>query len=89
MSPPLGCPSFQLKRSPFTPATVAVVLARFCIDVTFSRPTIASLDSSGISEYRPPGFGALMTCNTSGPCGVNCTCRVYVTPGISRLRSID
>ena len=47
---PLGRPSFQLKRSPLTPAMVAVDVSRFCIAVTFSRPAIDSFESTGWSE---------------------------------------
>ncbi len=46
---PLGWPSFQLKRSPLTPATVAVELSRFCIDVTVSLPRIVFFASVGLT----------------------------------------
>ncbi len=47
---PLGCPSFQLKRSPFTPATVVVDEIAFCIAVTRWRPRIVPFASTGLSE---------------------------------------
>ena len=65
----------RLKRSPLTPTAVAVALTPFCISVTFSRPTIASFEDGRRATYRPPGFGALTTFRTTGPRGVNCTCR--------------
>ena len=64
----------ELKRSPLTPATVASPETRVCIDVTRSRPRIALFDSTGFSAYRPVGFGAEITCITTGPCAVNSTC---------------
>ena len=50
MSTPVGCPLVQLKRSPFTPVTVAAAVRRRCIEVTVSRPEIASFESTGFSE---------------------------------------
>jgi len=75
MRPPVGCPSVKLKRSPFTPATVASPETRFCIEVTRSRPMIVLFDSTGFSPYKPTGFGAEMTWITTGPCAVNSTWR--------------
>ena len=49
ISIPLGRPSSQVKRSPLTPATFALDMARFCIDVTVSRPRSESFESSGRS----------------------------------------
>jgi hypothetical protein len=64
MSPLLGIPSAQVKRSPLTPATVELASARRCMAVTRSRPIAAPFESTGFSPYRPPaGFGAVRTCN--------------------------
>src|SRR6266511_2307627 len=82
-STPLGWPSPKLKRSPFTPATVAVPLRRLCMSVTFSRKMSDSFESTGCSEYSPPGLGEVITFRTTGPWGVNWTRFVYVTSGIS------
>jgi len=49
ISTPDGWPSRKLKRSPFTPATVAPPDARFSIEVTVSRPTIRSFERTGLS----------------------------------------
>jgi hypothetical protein len=49
ISIPLGWPSLKLKRSPFTPATVAEPEADCCMDVTRSVPTIVPFESSGFS----------------------------------------
>ena len=79
---PLGRP-FETKRSPLTPATVAIADTRCWIAVTRSRPRIASLESTGLSAQRPPGRGIVSTWMTEGPWNVNCTCFSYVTPGMS------
>jgi hypothetical protein len=47
---PVGCPSFQLKKSPLTPATVAESETSFSIDVTRSRPRIEPFERIGRSE---------------------------------------
>ena len=71
ISIPLGRPSSNVKRSPLTPATFALDMARFCIDVTVSRPRSVSFESSGRSAYSPPGRGARRMWTTTGPLGVN------------------
>ena len=72
ISPLEGMPSAQVKRSPFTPATVALASARRCIEVTRSRPVAAPFESTGLSPYRPPaGFGAVRMCIVCGPNRVN------------------
>ena len=54
---PLGRP-VETKRSPLTPATVAIGDTRCWIAVTRSRPTIASLESAGLSaETARPRHG--------------------------------
>ena len=84
ISPLEGMPSAQVKRSPFTPATVALASARRCIEVTRSRPVAAPFESTGLSPYRPPaGFGAVRMCIVCGPNRVNWSRFSYVTPGIS------
>ena len=50
INPPVGGPSAKLKRSPFTPATVAFVESRRSIEVTRSRPTMALFDRIGFSS---------------------------------------
>ncbi len=49
MNMPLGRPSFQVKRSALTPPSVATVDKRRCIEVTVSRPSTDSLESTGLS----------------------------------------
>ena len=49
ISIPLGWPSLKLKRSPFTPATVAESEMSFCIEVTRSVPVIAPFERIGLS----------------------------------------
>ena len=49
ISIPLGWPSLKLKRSPLTPATVAVPEMSFCIEVTRSVPVIAPFERIGFS----------------------------------------
>ncbi len=70
---PLGRP-LDANRSPLTPATVAVADTRCWIAVTRSVPTMASLESTGLSVQRPPGRGIVSTWMTDGPWNVNCTC---------------
>ena len=67
MSIPVGSPSSQVQKSPFTPATLALAEARRCMDVTVSRPSSESLERRGRSAYRPPGFGARRMWTTTGP----------------------
>ena len=62
---PLGRPVSQLKRSPFTPATVAVLESRRCIPLTVSLPVTVSFESTGFSAKSPPGCGALRMCTTT------------------------
>ena len=47
---PVGWPSFQLKRSPFVPTTVAWSETDFSIAVTRPRPVIVPLARIGSSE---------------------------------------
>ena len=49
MSIPLGRPSSHVKRSPLTPATVAIDDTRLCMEVTVSRPRIEPFESTGRS----------------------------------------
>jgi hypothetical protein len=49
MTIPLGCPSYQLKKSPFTPATVAVSEIAFCMTVTRWRPVTVPFERTGLS----------------------------------------
>ena len=44
--------------------------SRFCIDVTRSRPWIASFERTGRSAYRPVGLGP-DDVERTGPCDVN------------------
>ena len=59
------------------------------MSVSFSRPMSVSFERTGASEYSPPGFGAVTTFSTTGPCGVNCTRFVYVTPGMSSVGALS
>ena len=70
MTIPLGAP-LTVVRSPFTPATVAVVESRRSIAVRRSVPTIASFESTGFRLQSPPGRGAVRTLTTTGPRWVN------------------
>ena len=70
---PLGLPSANLEKSPFTPTWVACVASRRCIEETVSRPSTVSFESTVRSRYRPTGFGPRTTRIATGPCGVNCT----------------
>ena len=70
---PLGRP-LDAKRSPLTPATVAVADRFRWIAVTRSVPTMAPLESTGLRAQRPPGRGIVSTWMTEGPWNVNCTC---------------
>ena len=47
---PVGWPSFQLKRSPFVPTTVASPETAFSIAVTRPRPVIVPFARTGSSE---------------------------------------
>ena len=49
MTMPVGAPGFAAKKSPFTPTTVADVLAVFSIAVNGSVPMMALFDSAGPS----------------------------------------
>jgi hypothetical protein len=69
-----------LKQVALMPTTVALVVTRRCICVTFSRPMIASFERIGFRAYRPTGRGPRTTCTTTGPCGVKSTSRSYETP---------
>ena len=71
ISTPLGCASFQLKRSPLTPTVVAVVARSFSMSVTRSLPTITPFESTGWSPQTPPGLGAVIRWITTGPWAVN------------------
>ena len=67
ISSPLGQPPVQLKKSPLTPTVVICGDAARSIDDTRSRPLIVPFESSGVSLYRPCGFGAVTTYMTTGP----------------------
>jgi hypothetical protein len=67
---PFGLPAASAK-SPLMPAAVVVGDSRRCIWLRVSRPGITPFESTGSSEYRPPGFGAVRTWITTGPWRVN------------------
>ena len=52
---------------------------------SFSRPSSVSFDSTGDSEYRPPGLGAGDDVEHDRPVRANCTRFAFVTPGISSV----
>src|SRR3954447_24677531 len=82
MTTPVGWPS-AVKKSPFTPATVSDPDTAVSSAVSLSSPTTAPFERFVRSVYSPPGRGAVRTCRTTGPCGVNVSARSYVTPGTS------
>ena len=73
---PSGRPSAALKKSPLTPATVAVAEASRSIPVKRWRPAIAPSESLGRSAHSPPGRGATSTWTITAPCGVKRSLRV-------------
>ena len=53
--------------SPFTPAVVVVAARRRSIAVSLSLPWISSFESTGCSDHRPPGLGAIEDVDTDRP----------------------
>ena len=49
MNMPLGSPSSQVNMSALTPPTVVAPEIRRCIELTFSRPSTESFESTGLS----------------------------------------
>ena len=49
MNMPLGSPSFHVNRSALTPPTVVAPEIRRCIELTVSRPSTDSFESTGLS----------------------------------------
>ncbi|RDI73211.1 hypothetical protein Gocc_3006 [Gaiella occulta] len=73
MNTPLGAPVANEKKSPLTPAVVAVDASRRCIALSVSVPTSVSFESTGARVVVPPGRGPVSTLIATGPLGVNCT----------------
>ncbi len=84
MKMPLSLPLSKREKSALTPAVTPSVTLR-SIEVSVSRPSTDSFERRGSSVVRPPGRGPEITCSTTGPCDVNCTVRLYVTPGQSSV----
>ena len=86
MKMPLSLPLSKREKSALTPAVTPSVTLR-SIEVSVSRPSTDSFERRGSSVVRPPGRGPEITCSTTGPCDVNCTVRLYVTPGQSSVEA--
>ena len=78
---PLGRPDANVKKSPLTPAVVAVGAIRRCIAVSVSVPVSVSFERAGASVVVPPGRGPVRMLIATGPLGVNWTPVSKVTPG--------
>ena len=85
MCMPVGSPSSHEKKSPLTPATVAVLETRRCIEVTVSRPSMKPFErTDGAREPARPR--STEDVNHHGPWDVKRTWRSYVIRGVSMTR---